>query len=253
MADQRSVETLAFNFASRTFSYKRPAQGLSSSVSVFSSFMLEHLDPNVKTDQCAQYMDDIGIAVGNVPKLTQNIRAVFRYIRPAGLKLKLEKNHFAVRQVEILGRTIFLGKICDKRVMSKTTKSSTQSNFLMRYSGDWTENLENTQELPRQSLLTEKNNISKKWLNWSGSGSCHVNSVSEDDELIVSSPSLHCKTLMRTLLRQKTPCNLNWSRNYLRPVAMNNLWQPWTCSLAISMPTRHLIETLKQLLKIKLP
>ena len=35
MADQRSVEMLAFSFASRTFAYKRLAQGLSRSVSVF--------------------------------------------------------------------------------------------------------------------------------------------------------------------------------------------------------------------------
>ena len=41
MADQRSVEMLAFNFGSRTFAYKRLAQGLSRSVSAFSSFMRE--------------------------------------------------------------------------------------------------------------------------------------------------------------------------------------------------------------------
>ena len=35
MADQRSVELLAFNFVSRTFAYKRFAQGLSRSVSAF--------------------------------------------------------------------------------------------------------------------------------------------------------------------------------------------------------------------------
>ena len=35
MADQRSVEMLAFNLASRTFAYKRLAQGLSRSVSAF--------------------------------------------------------------------------------------------------------------------------------------------------------------------------------------------------------------------------
>ena len=35
MADQRSVEMLAFNFASRTLAYERPAQGLSRSVSAF--------------------------------------------------------------------------------------------------------------------------------------------------------------------------------------------------------------------------
>ena len=106
MADQRSVEMLAFNFASRTFAYKRLAQGLSRSVSGFSSFMLEYLDPVVKADQCAQYVDDIGIAANNATDLTRNIRAVFKCIRQAGLKLTIEKCHFGVRQVEFLGRTI---------------------------------------------------------------------------------------------------------------------------------------------------
>ena len=106
MADQRSVETLAFNFAGRTFAYRRLAQGLSRSVSAFSSSMREHLDPVVTANQCAQYVDDIGIAANNAMDLTRNIRAVFKCIRPAGLKLTLEKNHFGVRQVEFLGRTI---------------------------------------------------------------------------------------------------------------------------------------------------
>ena len=106
MADQRSVEMLAFNFASRTFAYKRLAQGLSRSVSAFSSFMREYLDPVVKADQCAQYVDDIGIAANNATDLTRNIRAVFKCIRQAGLKLTIEKCHFGVRQIEFLGRTI---------------------------------------------------------------------------------------------------------------------------------------------------
>ena len=106
MADQRSVEMLAFNFASRTFAYKRLAQGLSRSVSAFSSFMREYLDPVVKADQCAQYVNDIGIAANNATDLTRNIRAVFKCIRQAGLKLTIEKCHFGVRQVEFLGRTI---------------------------------------------------------------------------------------------------------------------------------------------------
>ncbi len=62
MADDESVQLLALNFASRTFAYKRLAQGLSRSVSAFSSFMREYLDPLIKADRCAQYMDDIGIA-----------------------------------------------------------------------------------------------------------------------------------------------------------------------------------------------
>ena len=106
MADQRSVELLAFNFASRTFAYRRLAQGLSRSVSAFSSFLREFLDPVVKADQCAQYVDDIGIAANNATDLTRNIRAVFQCNRNAGLKLTIEKCQFGFRQVEFLRRTI---------------------------------------------------------------------------------------------------------------------------------------------------
>ena len=93
MADQRSVEMLAFNFASRNFAYKRLAQGPSRSVSAFSSFMREYLDPVVKADQCPQHVDDIGIAANNATDLTRNIRAVFKCNRQAGLKLTIEKCH----------------------------------------------------------------------------------------------------------------------------------------------------------------
>ena len=106
MADQRSVELPAFKFASRTFAYKRLGQGLSRSVSAFSSFLLEYLDPVVKADQCAQYMDDIGIAAFNDTDLTRNIRPVFQCIRQTGLKMAIKNCHFGVRQVEYLGRTI---------------------------------------------------------------------------------------------------------------------------------------------------
>ena len=106
MADQQSVETLAFNFASRTFACKRLAQGLSRSLSDFSKFLREYLDPVVKADQWAQNMDDIGISANNATDLTWNIRAVFRCIRPAGLKLTIENCHYGVRPVEFLGRTI---------------------------------------------------------------------------------------------------------------------------------------------------
>ena len=106
MADQRSVEMLAFNFDSRTFAYKRLAQGLRRSVSAFSSFMREYLDPVVKADQCAQYVDDIGIAANNATDLTRNIRAVCKCIRQAASKLTIEKCHFEAGRVEFLGRTI---------------------------------------------------------------------------------------------------------------------------------------------------
>ena len=50
MADQRSLEQLAFNFAIRTFAYRRLAQGLSRASSAFSSFMREYLDTVIKAD-----------------------------------------------------------------------------------------------------------------------------------------------------------------------------------------------------------
>ena len=68
--------------------------------------MREYLDPVVKADQCAQYVDDIGIAANNATDPTRNIRAVFQCIRNARLKLTIEKCHFGVRQVEFLGSTI---------------------------------------------------------------------------------------------------------------------------------------------------
>ena len=105
MADQRSVEMLAFNFASRTFAYKR-LHKVSADLCAFSSFMREYLDPVVKAGQCAQYVDDIGIEANNATDLTRNIRAVFKCICQAGLKLAIKKCHFGVRQVEFVGRTI---------------------------------------------------------------------------------------------------------------------------------------------------
>ena len=106
MADQRSIEMLAFNFASRTFAYKRLAQGLSRALSAFSSFMREYLDEVIKADQCAQYVDDLGIAANSATQLIRNIRAVFECIRQAGLKLTIEKCQFGVIEIEVLGRTI---------------------------------------------------------------------------------------------------------------------------------------------------
>ena len=103
MADQRSIEMLAFNFASRTFAYKRLAQGLSRALSAFSRFMGEYLDKVIKADHCAQYVDDIGIAANSV---IRNIRAVFECIRQAGLKLSIDKCHFGVTEVKFFGRTI---------------------------------------------------------------------------------------------------------------------------------------------------
>ena len=72
MADQQSIELLALNFASRTFAYRRLAQGLSRSLSAFSSFIRDYLDPVIKVDQCAQYVYNIGIAANTPEQLIKN-------------------------------------------------------------------------------------------------------------------------------------------------------------------------------------
>ena len=61
MADEKSVQLLAFNFASRIYAFQQLTQGLSRSVSAFSSFMRRNLDQVFTADKCFQYVDDIGI------------------------------------------------------------------------------------------------------------------------------------------------------------------------------------------------
>ena len=70
--------------------------------------MREYLDPVVKADRCAQYVDDIGIAANNATDLTRNIRTVLKCISQARLKLTTEKCQFGVRQVEFSGENHFI-------------------------------------------------------------------------------------------------------------------------------------------------
>ena len=94
MADRRSVELLALNFASRTFAYKRLAQGLSRSVSAFSSFMREYLDPVVKADQSAQNVDDIGNAANNATDLTREHSSSLQVHSPSRIETNNWKMSF---------------------------------------------------------------------------------------------------------------------------------------------------------------
>ena len=68
--------------------------------------MRKYLDPVVKTDQCAQYVDDIRIAANDAADLTRKMQAVFKWNLKALLKLTFEKGLFGVREVEFLGGTI---------------------------------------------------------------------------------------------------------------------------------------------------
>ena len=139
MADQQSIELPAFNFAIRTFAYRRLAQGLSRSLSTFSSFIREYLEPVTKADQCAQYVDDIGIATNTPEQLIKNLRAVFQCLLKAGLKLSMTKCHFVVQEVDFLGRTITTKEVDHQK--QKTAKFLEKVKFprskktLQRYIG----------------------------------------------------------------------------------------------------------------------
>ena len=106
IADQRSIEMLAFNFASRTFVYRRLAQFRSRALSACSSFMREYLDKVIKAHQCAIYVENIGIAANDAKQIIKNLRATFQCIRPAGLKLTMHKCHFRATETDFLGRII---------------------------------------------------------------------------------------------------------------------------------------------------
>ena len=139
MADEQSIQLLAFNFGSRTFAFLRLAQGLNWSLSAFNSTVREYLDPLVKADKCAQSVDDIGIAANTVEELVNNLESVFTKYRQAGLKLSMAKCAFGHSQIEILGRSITtkgMAPIEEKiNKFLKNIKLPTPVNSLQRYIG----------------------------------------------------------------------------------------------------------------------
>ena len=109
------------------------------SLSTFNSTVREYLDPLVKADKCAQYVDDIGIAASTVEELVDNIEAVFTKIRQAGLKLSMSKCAFGHPEIEFLGRSITskgIGPI-EKKIdgFLKNIKVPTSVKSLQRYIG----------------------------------------------------------------------------------------------------------------------
>ena len=132
MADDTSVQLLAFNFSSRTYAYKCLAQGLSKSVTGFSSFIRHYLDPCLAAGICTQFMDDIGSAVTEFSQLLPSLRKIFDCVRRSGLKLSPEKCEIASQSIKFLGSTFTnegispqaekIRKFLKKITMPRTTK-----------------------------------------------------------------------------------------------------------------------------------
>ena len=60
LADELSIQLIAFNFNDQTFAFKRLAQGLSRSPTELSSSVSNYLQSCVANDQCFVYFDDLG-------------------------------------------------------------------------------------------------------------------------------------------------------------------------------------------------
>ena len=130
---------MSFNFGFRTFAFLRLAQGLNRSLSAFISVVREYLDPLVKADRCAQYVDDIGIAANTPDVLIENLELVFQQLSKAGLKLSMNKCEFGQQQIENLGKSICSTGIApiEKRITDflKKLKPPNSVKALQRYLG----------------------------------------------------------------------------------------------------------------------
>ena len=93
VADDVSVQLLAFNFASRNFTYICLAQSLNMSVMGFRSFLKHHLDPCLASF-CTQFMDDIAFGVNNFDQMIPPLQASFDCLKQSGVKLSAHNCEF---------------------------------------------------------------------------------------------------------------------------------------------------------------
>ena len=106
MADDLSVQLLAFNCASRTFAYKGLAQGLNKSGTGFSSFVKHYLGPCLAANVCTQFMDDITAGVNNFDEMIRALKKNFDCLKESGLKISAHKCEFGTTKIDFLGSTI---------------------------------------------------------------------------------------------------------------------------------------------------
>ena len=97
------------------------------------------MDPLVKADRCAQYVDDIGIAAHTPEELIINLELLFQQLDKAGPKLSMGKSEFGQKQIKYLGKTISSTNIApiEKRVTDYLNKLKPPNSVkaLQRYLG----------------------------------------------------------------------------------------------------------------------
>ena len=105
MADELSVQLLAFNFGGRTFAFKRLAQGLSRSPTAFSSCVSKHLQSCIAADKCFVYFDDLGSGAEDGITLIKNLEHIFACIQKSGFKLSI-KCQFGIKKIKFTEHVI---------------------------------------------------------------------------------------------------------------------------------------------------
>ena len=168
MADELSVQLLAFNFGSRAWAFKRLAQGLSRSPTIFSSCIRHHLERCIATDKCYSFFDDIGAGANSGEELIKNLREIFKCVRNAGLRLSMDKCQFGVKTIDFLGHTINqqgstpnkekVNNFLKKLKMPKTLKQIRRLIGAVQFFKSYIPNLTN-QLRPFYSLLRNDNAI----------------------------------------------------------------------------------------------
>ena len=106
MADDLSVQLLAFNFASRTFAYNCLAQALNKSVTGFSSFVKHCLDPCLAANVCTQVMDNIVAGMNKFDEKIPALRKFFDCLRESCLKFSAHKCEFGTTKIDYSCSTI---------------------------------------------------------------------------------------------------------------------------------------------------
>ena len=106
MADDFSVQLLAFKFASRTFPSNCLAGGLIKSVTVFRTFLKHYLDPCLAANVCTHVVDDIAAGVKNFDEMIPALRKKSDCRRESGSKLSAHKCKFGTIKIDYSGSTI---------------------------------------------------------------------------------------------------------------------------------------------------
>ena len=175
MADEISVQLLAFNFSSRTYAYKCFAQGLSKSVTGFNSFIRHYLDPCLAADLCTQFMDYIGCAVDSFEDLIPTLTRIFNCTRRSGLKLSPQKCEIATGSMKFLGNVItkegispeslkikkFLGTV----ILPKTTRQVKLLIGFLRFFRNYIPNL-GEKLIPFQRMLKKDSTLEPDETHW---------------------------------------------------------------------------------------